>query len=62
MIKPITIDGIKEEMKFMKAVGIVISKEEIKTKLQEKGMSNLTGEALMQAKAQIILEIVNSKL
>lgn len=49
------------EREGLKSLGVVISEADLKQKLLEKGMNNLTGETLRQAKAQITLEMAMSQ-
>lgn len=49
------------ERESLKSLGIVVSEAMIKQKLMEKGQQNLTGQALMQAKAYATLEIATDQ-
>lgn len=49
------------ERESLKSLGIVVSEEMIKQKLLEKGQQDLTGSALLQAKAYATLEIATSQ-
>lgn len=46
------------ETESVKSLGIVIRETDVQTRLAEKGLKNLTGEALLQAKAQERLNII----
>ena len=49
------------ERESLKSLGIVVSEAMIKQKLMEKGQQNLTGQALLQAKAYATLEIATDQ-
>jgi len=49
------------EREQLKGLGIAISEADVKNRLAEKGLSNLTGEMLQQAKAAATLELITEK-
>lgn len=49
------------EREQLKGLGISISEADVKARLAEKGLSNLTGEMLQQAKAAATLELITEK-
>jgi len=50
--------GEREELK---SLGIAISEEDVKNRIREKGLQNLTGEYLQQAKAVATMELILEK-
>jgi hypothetical protein len=49
------------EREQLKGLGIAISESDVKNRLAEKGLQNLTGEMLQQAKAAATLELITEK-
>jgi hypothetical protein len=49
------------ERESLKSLGISISEADVQTRLAEKGLKNLTGESLRQAKAQATLELATEQ-
>ena len=49
------------EREQLKQLGIVISENDVKNRLAQKGLKNLTGELLQQAKATATLELITEK-